>query len=157
MLVIYHSYGGTGALAAAALHLGRAPAAVLQERREPVVEPDLLPAPIGRGGGPGLHLQGHDPAGHAVYALSRNVPPGVIDRAFLGVASVFKLPATAYLLVDAAVPGERSTFWLAWLLMRLGRPAWARRMMAGRVPWHRLAATVQHTKRRLATLAGAVR
>lgn len=148
MLVIYHSYGGTGALVAAALHLQRVSGAA------PRMTPALLPSPVGSGGGPGLHLQGRDADGHAVFALARNVPPGVIDRAFLGVASVFKLPATAFLLVDAGQPGEKSAFWLAWGLVRLGRPGWARRLLARCIHWTAAAKTVAHTRQRLVALAG---
>lgn len=146
MLVIYHSYGGACAMAAAALHLDAVPA-----------NDHLLPSPIGRGGGPGLRLQGRDPQGHTVYTLARNVPGEIIDRAFLGLASVFKLAATEFMLVDAAPPGEGRAFWLAWALAHSGRPAAARRLLLAllhrRSGW--LAARVRETHARLAALAEA--
>ncbi len=151
MLIIYHSYGGVGALAAAALHLARISPAAAQV----LPRLDLLPAPAGNGGGPGLHFQGTDGGGHTVYALARNVPPGVIDRAFLGVASVFKRPITDYLLVDAGLPGEKSVFWLAWTLCHAGRPGRAQRLLTRSIRWPLLAEIVERTRERLTLLQGA--
>lgn len=155
MLVIYHSYGGLAARVAAALHLERLAAEAAPAPGELSPMMSLLAGTGGRP--PGLERVGKDAAGHEVYALARNVPGAVIDRVFLGMAVVFKLPVSSFVLVDASLPGEERTFWVGWLAARLGRLAWARRLLSGHLlgRWQELKRRVLETRHQLLVQAGA--
>lgn len=151
-MIIYHSREALTARLAGLLHVKR-----LERRIDPNRAWSAVRAPEAYGAR-GLWPLGADEGGHEVYAVGQASRPDVVDHVFHGLAEVFGIASTGYLLV-AVGPGH------AWIdlavlgLRRLGLSGLAsrleRRLLGHR--WRGCLEAVERARRRAAERTGAHR
>lgn len=151
-MIIYHSREALPARLAGLLHVGR-----LDRRPDPrrawsaVMAPEAYRAE-------GLWPLGADERGNQVYAVGRASRPDVVVRVFHGIAEVFAIAPTAYLLVDVGpcdAWGDLAVIGLRRLGVS-GLAAWLeQRFLAWR--WRPCLEAVERARQRAAERIGAHR
>lgn len=148
-MIIYHSREALTARLAGLLHVG-----ALGPQPDPARAWAVLQAPPVHGA-EGLWPLGLDPDGHEIYAVGRASRPDVVDRVFHGVAEVFAIAPTTYLLVDVG-PRQAWGDLLLVSLRRVGLDGIARgleeRLLARR--WRACRAAVARARQRAAERSG---